>query len=144
MLRAYTDGACRVSNPGVTSCAFVVIIEGEGLTRIVHEQGFYLGPELHTNNYAEYMGVIKCLEWAKSQALVSLRIHCDSKLVVSQVNGVWACNKPDLKPLMSKANYLLICGGHELVHIRGHQGIKGNEMADEWCNKILDYEQGVK
>jgi ribonuclease HI len=42
------------------SCAFVALTEkGE----LIHQQGFYLGPEIHTNNYAEYMGVINALEW---------------------------------------------------------------------------------
>ena len=58
MIEAYCDGACRVSNPGVTSCAWVVY-EGE---REVKHQAYFLGPELHTNNYAEFQGLIKLLE----------------------------------------------------------------------------------
>lgn len=143
MLKVYTDGACRVSNPGQASCAFVVLTgEQDGI--VVHKEGFYLGPELRTNNYAEYMGLLKFLAWAKSNNVKKALIHCDSKLVVEQVNGNWACNKEDLKVLAGVAAELMSEGEYTLVHIRGHHGIVGNEMADELCNEILDQEQGVK
>ena len=44
MIEAYCDGACRVSNPGITSCAWVVY-ESE---REVKHQAYFLGPEVES------------------------------------------------------------------------------------------------
>lgn len=135
-LMAYTDGACRVSNPGLCSCAFVVY-EGEN-ERFRH--GRFLGTPF-TNNYAEYMGVIMLLEWAEEVGLESLEIWCDSKLVVNQVNCEWQV-KPHMQELCSRAFGLLHKTKSSLKHLRGHAGTLGNETADEICNEILDAAQG--
>jgi len=133
VLTSYTDGACRVSNPGICSCAFVLY----GLPGGEYSQVKYLGPELHTNNYAEYQGLILLLEWLYAQSIRNVVIHCDSKLVVNQTLHNWECNG-DLRPLMSKAYGLLVQGCHVLKHIKGHEGNLGNERADELCNAMLD------
>ena len=133
MLTAYVDGACRVSNPGMCSCAFVLFDNGVNIAEDVR----YLGPELHTNNYAEYQGLILLLEWLYVHNTRNVVIHSDSKLVVNQTLHNWECNG-DLKPLMSKAYGLLVQGCHVLKHIKGHEGNLGNERADELCNAVLD------
>ena len=135
MLTAFTDGAVRVSNPGVASCAWVMYNEkGEHL----HSESHYLGPELHSNNFAEYQGVIRCLEWLYAHNTRNVIIYCDSKLVVEQVNQRWDVNSDELRPLMSKAYRLLVQGAHMLKHCKGHDGVIGNEKADELCNQELD------
>lgn len=133
-IKAYTDGACRVSNPGICSAAFVVYDDG---VEIAHE-GIYLGPEVHTNNFAEYQGLLALLNWALANDQTDMRIFCDSKLVVCQVNGEWN-TRDELAPLTRRAQVLLLRGSHTLAHIRGHQGILGNERADQLCNSVLDY-----
>ena len=135
MLTAFTDGAVRVSNPGVASCAWVMYNEkGEHL----HSESHYLGPELHSNNFAEYQGVIRCFEWLYTHSTRNVIIYCDSKLVVEQVNQRWDVNSDELRPLMSKAYGLLVQGAHVLKHCKGHDGVIGNEKADELCNQELD------
>jgi len=133
-INAFTDGACRIGNPGLCSCAWVIYRgkdEGDFM-------GYYLGPKLHTNNYAEYMGLIYLLEWAYERGVRNLIIHCDSKLVVNQVNQKWAVNSEELRPLMSKAYGLLVEGCHVLNHVKGHDGVEGNVRADAICNEVLD------
>ena len=136
MITAYTDGACRQSNPGLCACAWVVYDEEE----IAHE-GNYLGPELHSNNFAEYMGVIDLLEFLRD-TFEGVAIYCDSKLVVNQINSQWACLKPDLLPLRNRAQLLMLRGRHTIQHIDGHAGHVGNERADFLCNDVLDQVQG--
>ena len=133
MITAYVDGACRVSNPGICSCAFVIY----GLPGGESSIGKYLGPELHTNNYAEYQGLLLLLEWLYVNSIRNVIIHSDSKLVVNQTLHNWECNG-DLKPLMSKAYGLLVQGCHILKHVKGHDENKGNERADAICNAVLD------
>ena len=132
--QAYTDGACRGGNPGQCSCAFVVM---QGLT-LIFDHSRYLGPELHTNNYAEYQGLLDLLSWANLHKVRNLEIYSDSSLIVNQVRGRWKVNKEDLKPLCHTATALFIRGGHTLHLIKGHDGNVGNEHADRLCNRILD------
>jgi ribonuclease HI len=134
-MNAYTDGACRLSNPGETSCAFAVDLNGKWYT---HAR--YLGPALHTNNYAEYLGLLELLTWAEKEHILGLDIYCDSKLVVDQVCGRMAVLSRDLEPFVNTAIFYKTRGGHKLHHIRGHQGNEGNELVDRLCNEVLDEE----
>ena len=135
MTRAYTDGACRGGNPGETSAAFAVDIDGLWYT---HKR--YLGPEPHTNNFAEYQGVIDLLKWAEAEKKQGLDIHCDSQLIVKQINGEWAVKHEEIKPLHALATALKIRGNHTLTWVRGHNGDEGNELVDRLCNEALDEE----
>ena len=133
MLHAYTDGACRVSNPGQCSCAFVVYKDGVE----IYSGTNFLGPENHTNNYAEYQGLLECLRWAYTVKKTGMLIHCDSLLVVNQVTGVWKISA-ELEQWATAARALVLQGNHTIKHVRGHQGIVGNERADQLCNQTLD------
>ena len=139
MLFAYCDGACRVSNPGVCSCAWVMY-DGP---REMHNSKTYLGTG-HSNNYAEYQGLLSLLRFCFANALHDVFIHCDSAVVVNQVNDVWDVNEQALLPLWREAYGLLHQGHHRLIHVRGHGGNanatdnEGNARADELCNIVLD------
>jgi ribonuclease HI len=102
-----------------------------------HEVHF-LGPKLHTNNYAEYQGLIRLLKFLYKARLRNVVIYCDSLLVVNQVNDVWDVNSPDLLPYWQLAYGMVMQGCHVLKHIKGHDGIAGNEEADRLCNEVLD------
>ena len=134
---AYVDGACRVSNPGVCSCAWV-LYDSSWIAPQDKSNSYYLGPELHTNNYAEYMGLIKLLEYLYMDNIRNVVIHSDSELVVNHVNQKWEINQPDLEVLAAKCYGLLVQGCHVLKHVKGHEGNLGNERADELCNAMLD------
>jgi ribonuclease HI len=136
MLTAYTDGACRVSNPGLCACAFVVYEDGVEKFRY----GQFLGTP-HSNNYAEYSGVIMLLEWAEGLGHRGIEIWCDSQLVVKQVSCEWGV-KENLAALCAKTFGLLHKTNSTLKWLRGHDGTLGNETADQICNEILDQEQG--
>ena len=145
MIEAWCDGACRGGNPGICSCAWVL----RGTMQREHKKpievdaydAHFLGPELHTNNFAEYCGLIVLLEFLYSRGLRNVVIYCDSKLVVNQVNQKWECLSDDLRPLMSKAYGLLTQGCHVLKHIKGHDGNVGNEEVDRLCNEELDRQE---
>ena len=136
-MKAYTDGACRCGNPGETSAAWAVFKDSGELACSLAQ---YLGPELHTNNYAEYQAMLMLLRSSCNIGRDHLDIFCDSKLVVEQVKGNWKVNEPSLAPFQREAHALFIRGGHTLTHIRGHQGDPGNEYVDKLCNEVLDAE----
>lgn len=136
LLTAYTDGACRISNPGLCSCAWVLYdssIQGQELC-----EAKYLGPEFHTNNFAEYMGLVMLLEYLYTHSFRNVIIHSDSELVVNQVNQSWQINDEKLRKMAAKAYGLLVQGSHVLKHVKGHDKNKGNERADALCNAMLD------
>ena len=131
---AYCDGACRISNPGLCSCAWVLYEDG---VEKVHDSR-YLGHQFHTNNYAEYQGLNLLLEWLYTYNIRNVVICCDSELVVNQTLGRWDINQADLQQFAAKAYGLIQQGCHVLKHVKGHDGNVGNERADELCNEVLD------
>lgn len=133
MIQAYCDGACRVGNPGICSASWLVELPGGAVS-----QGYFLGKEVHTNNFAEYWALIYLLEYLEKHNWRNVLIHCDSKLVVEQVNQRWNVINTEIRPLMSKAYGLLVRGCHVLKHVKGHSGNAGNEFVDRLCNKVLD------
>jgi len=141
MIMAYCDGACRGGNPGTTSCAFVIYDGDKELFR----WGKVL-PGKQTNNYAEYMGLINLLSYMSNKSYLGnpmkrVLIFCDSQLVVNQVNGEWPVKAEGLRDLNASAYALKVRGKHVLQHIHGHDGILGNEVADQICNEVLDAEE---
>lgn len=141
--KAYCDGACREGNPGQASCAFAVIDHSDDTIafsmHVLAQGSRYLG--LHTNNFAEYMGLLDLLKWATANEKTGLDIFCDSKLVVEQVNGDWKTDSEELTPLRNLAYAMLIRGRHTLQHIKGHDGNPGNEYVDQLCNDVLNKEK---
>lgn len=133
-LRAYCDGASRIHKGSPAACAFAVFKDGQ----IVQSYAEHLGQK--TNNFAEYMGLIRLLDWLSFENLNGADIYCDSQLVVNQVNGEWQVKHDELKPLNAKAKYLKNTGMHHLYWVRGHNGEEGNELVDKFCNEILDKE----
>ena len=134
---AYTDGACRVSNPGLCCCGYVVYSDGVIIashTRILEG--------LNTNNVSEYSGLLDLLEWAKAEGITDLTIYSDSMLVVTQSTAQWGVN-PQLSQYAGKAFTLLAEGNHKLLHIKGHAGNVGNETIDRLLNSVLDDYQGI-
>lgn len=134
MITAYTDGACRGGNPGYTSASFVVY-DGDKET---FGMGRFLGQERRTNNYAEYKALLYLLSYLQWFRIRGVTIYSDSQLVVNQVNQEWAINKDELSGMALHAYGLLVRGSHHLEHVKGHDGNKGNERADQLANEALD------
>jgi ribonuclease HI len=134
MLTAYCDGACRGGNPGFTSAAFVVY-DGDAEKFLGK---YYLGPERHTNNHAEFMALLYLLHALDHYGMKRVSIYSDSKLVVNTVTQQWLTNAEDLKTPVFKAYAMLVRGNHTLEHCKGHDANKGNERADTLANECLD------
>lgn len=92
----YSDGGSR-GNPGKSAYAIVVTTDG----KVVHEHAEFLG--IHTNNYAEYRGLIagisKVIELGGDEA----EFVMDSQLVIRQMNGQYKVRSPDMKVLHEDA-----------------------------------------
>ena len=128
MYYIYTDGASR-GNPGPSSYG-IYIVDSEG-EKVYSSSGF-LGK--HTNNYAEYMGVIEGMTKAIHFGFENITILTDSKLIVNQVTNKWDVMAKSLKPLCRNVKEL-----SRRVRSFNIKWIprERNKRADELCNEAL-------
>lgn len=131
-LQLFTDGATRPTNPGPSGFGCILYRDG-----VVQDAlNGYLGDNF-SNNQAEYIALIAGFElvWKNHEPRdQSLEVFSDSLLVLQQIKGAWQLRATHLHPLRTAAReawarteLMISC---KLTHIRGHQGIEGNEQAD--------------
>ena len=132
----YSDGGSR-GNPGKSAYAIVITENG----RIIFEKSEYLG--IHTNNYAEYRGLIagisKVIELGGKEA----EFVMDSELVIKQMKGIYKVKSPDMKELHSDAAALA-----SLIPKVSFRNVRRSEelipRADALLNRTLDENRSRK
>ena len=92
MIRGHFDGASR-GNPGKAG-AGAAVYDGE---KLVWRRARPLG--LKTNNEAEYAALALLIDELERRGATGAEICGDSKLVISQVTGVWKIKEPRLRAL---------------------------------------------
>lgn len=140
----YTDGACE-PNPGAGGWAFVVIESG---VEINNRNG---GDIETTNNIMEMTAVLAALEYAKMAGLPvdDTTIYSDSQYCVKGCTvwrhgwkrKGWTRNGADLA---NAGLWKAIAAAHDafpcqIVWVRGHSGVAGNERADRLAAKGRAY-----
>jgi ribonuclease HI len=127
----FFDGAAK-NNPGPAAGGWCFMKDDEEIAF-----GWsYLGDK-HTNNEAEYQGVIHALESFHTlnktiQGMVDVR--GDSRLVIEHVNGRWKCKAPNLLPLLAQVRKLVKKNpdvDFRFIHIPRNE----NRRADKYANK---------
>lgn len=101
MIRLFFDGACIPTNPGGTETwGWVVRVDGVSVT-----SGKGIAAECGgTCNCAEYAGLLAGLEaLGRLGRDGPVEICGDSRLVVNQMSGAWACRSKRLQPLWCRA-----------------------------------------
>lgn len=122
------DGASR-GNPGPSSCAAVVRVEGAPERHF----GIYLG--VTTNNVAEYSGLILGISEALNAGADEVLIRSDSNLCVQQVKGEFKVKNEKLIPLHNRVAYLLRkFRAWDIEYIPREE----NAAADAVSNRVLD------
>ncbi|XP_050436294.1 LOW QUALITY PROTEIN: uncharacterized protein LOC126843037 [Adelges cooleyi] len=134
----YTDGAC--SNNGKNKAmagAGVFFCKGHPLNMSKRVPG----PQ--TNNNAEIYSAILAIDQVKSAGVVKVNIHTDSKFLINCVTewmpkwkkkGWMTSDKNPVKNkdmLESLEEKIKSMAKVSWTHVRGHQGIEGNEEADK-------------
>lgn len=99
MLRIFSDGGSR-GNPGPSAYAIVVTENG----KVIHEHSEFLGE--HTNNYAEYRGLIAGLSKAIELKAQEVEFVMDSQLVIRQMTGEYKVKSEAIKELYEDAKNL--------------------------------------
>ncbi len=126
---AHVDGGAR-GNPGPAGYG-IVIHDPQG--KEIAELSQYLGH--HTNNYAEYNGLLAALRYAIAHHIHSLKIISDSELMVRQMKGIYKVRHPELRKLYDEAQHLTAQIEH--VEIR-HALREQNQDADRLANEAMD------
>jgi ribonuclease HI len=126
----YTDGGAR-GNPGPAALGFVIYDASS--QELLFQKGEYLGEQ--TNNYAEYMALVRSLETAQSLGGEVLDIRMDSQLIVRQMQGLYKIKQPHLRLLADQVFKLLrTFKKFTFTHVFREQ----NKMADKMVNEALD------
>ena len=132
----FFDGASRKTNGG-RMASFGAQLRWNGTT--IARIAVFIGDA--TNNEAEYQGALVVLRHALSSGISRVRVYGDSKLVISQLNGVWKCKAPNLVPhyeqgldLMRRLHHS--CEGGELM--LAHIYREYNADADSLANIAID------
>jgi ribonuclease HI len=132
-INAHCDGGAR-GNPG--PAGYGALIQDDHGT-VIAELSEFLG--MRTNNYAEYSGLLGCLQYALDHHHPRLRVVSDSELMVKQIQGKYKVNSPDLKPLWQEArNRIAKLEAFEISHALRHK----NKDADRLANEAMD--RGMK
>lgn len=127
----HTDGGARPTNPGHAGFACVVNVDGKR-----HELSRYIG--WHTNNHAEYTALIVGVKMARELDATQIEIYSDSKLVVNQVLGKWACKDKKIGGLCHQAQGLLNSLFPEAWSIHWVKR-EMNGHADDLCTQAIKY-----
>lgn len=136
----YTDGACQKNGMKDAKAGIGVWFGDDHPLNISKPLD-----DIATNNKAEIHAVIAAVEQAKKAGIKKLKIHTDSKFLIScittwmpkwKANG-WRTttgmvkNKTELIALENSLSNIEIAWNH----VSGHVGIHGNEMADQLARK---------
>ncbi|MGF7178806.1 ribonuclease HI family protein [Tunturiibacter psychrotolerans] len=128
-INAHCDGGAR-GNPGPAGYG-ALIQDNEGT--VLAELSEFLG--MRTNNYAEYSGLLGCLQYALDHHHPRLRVTSDSELMVKQIQGKYQVKSPDLKPLYEEAKRRIAkLEAFEITHALRHK----NKDADRLANEAMD------
>jgi ribonuclease HI len=132
-INAHCDGGAR-GNPGPAGYG-ALIQDSQGM--VIAELSEFLG--MRTNNYAEYSGLLGCLQYALDHHHPRLRVVSDSELMVKQIQGKYQVKSPDLKPLYEEAKRRIAkLEAFEISHALRHK----NKDADRLANEAMD--RGMK
>jgi ribonuclease HI len=130
---AHVDGGAR-GNPGPAGYG-AVIHDPHG--KKVAELSEYLGR--HTNNYAEYQGLLGVLRYAVEHRIAALHVVSDSELMVRQMNGIYKVKNPVLHKLHDEARQLV----RQLAHFEIRHALReNNQTADRLANLAMDKGKG--
>jgi len=136
ILNIFTDGGSR-GNPGPAAIGVNATADSGSVFQLSECLG------RATNNTAEYMAVIKALEYLIANQIKSHRLNfmLDSELVVKQLNGQYKIKDQNLQQLSYMLKNLIVtlrnqslCREIIFSHIRREQ----NKIADKLVNQALD------
>lgn len=128
--KAYTDGSCDRDN-GIFSYGFVILDNNDFVITRCY-QG-YENSEFkeHANISGECFGVLKALEYCVENNISNIIIYHDYLGVSQWANDLWQTNTPISKYYKAEIDKFRDKLNFKFVWVRGHQGNRYNEQADQ-------------
>ena len=118
-------------NPGPSAFCYIVMDECENVLCIHSE---YIGIE--TNNFSEYMGFLKGLEYLVNftdPSRCEIKVETDSELIVKQMSGEYSIRNSKLRKVANTVKDLLVkFRNYDISHIP-----RGENTADEFVRRVL-------
>jgi ribonuclease HI len=132
----YTDGACS-GNPGPAGVGVVLQRADE-----VVEMSEYIGSG--TNNIAELTAILRGLQELRDDERERLiHLYTDSGWSLGVLIGGWKA-KANLELIAEIKEHLVRLPRIELLKIKGHAGLEGNEEADRLATMAVRRETSMK
>lgn len=136
ILEAYCDGGA-INNPGLAGWAFYILGVAKGYGYV----------EFATQNEMEITALTKCLSYIGKTT--PAKIYCDSTYVVYGItqwiygwmkkNWMTSSGNPVAnRELWEELFKVYSPDIHEIVHVKGHSGVEGNEIADSLVHKARE------
>ena len=106
------DGMCQPVNPGGIACyGFIIQKKNDQVNKIYEEGGIAFEPfsEESSNNVAEYVGLIKSLEWLSNNGYnkSTILIQGDSQLIINQICGKYKVRSAKLMLYFERTKLLI-------------------------------------
>jgi ribonuclease HI len=125
---AWIDGGVE-NNPGIGASAFVLDIGDE---KLIQESIKHCTKV--TNNEAEYLALIKLLEYCITHKIENVLVNTDSQLVANQINGLYQVKSDKIRTLYEKAKSLM----SQLKNVKvRYVSRKKNKRADKLVHQTL-------
>lgn len=114
-----------------------VIVDGNG-NIVVKENGVGTNADAATtrNVAGELSAAMRAAHWAAKNG-VAIRLHHDYLGVAAWVIGSWKAKNPITQAYREFMDKYYKKGVIEFVHVKGHSGIIGNELADKLAREAL-------
>lgn len=143
-LTIYTDGLCEPLNPGgVATSGWSVLEDGQ---EVMYEARYLTEGKGSTNNFAEYMALIRAIAWVWKFELYEEEIlfRTDSQLVIRQLEGQWAVKAESIRPHYERARRGLAPLKHyRLEWVRREQNSRADELSNiAYRGHVQEHGQG--
>lgn len=143
-IEVWTDGSVlNNGKPNATAGWSFAVLDVNGYPYIRYS---HYVPDLQTNNRAEIMGVLVAIIDLYRPG-VHLHIRSDSQYVINTITTWrhnWKRKNPDdikNRLLFLKVFHLVDHGNITFEWVRGHDGTRGNELADYWAGQGMKREK---
>lgn len=128
MLTVYSDGGSR-GNPGPSAYAIVITSDN----KIIHKYAEFIG--VHTNNFAEYRGLIAGISAILDLKCGEAEFVMDSQLVVKQMREEYKVKSSEIKSLYNDAKAL-----SSMIHKVRFRNVRRSEEYIPLADKLLNIE----
>ena len=140
MIEVYIDGSSK-GNPGPGGAG--ILIQDTAAQKTIGIRGIPLG--YVTNNQAEFLALKHALIELNTRGLSSqpINILTDSQLIVGIFSQNWKA-RANLELVMEIRNLLKEFPKLTFAYVRGHNGNRGNELADSLAQEAAESQKGIK